>query len=305
MAKNNIPEILRGLNTLYRKEFARILETTPTLYQKFAMVIPSNTTSNTYGWLGRFPRMQEWLDERTIEKMAAQAMVLVNRKFEATVGVRAEDIEDDNIGLYTDMIREMAMSAAELPDQLVFEALQKGETGICYDGQAFFDKEHPVYPKVSQEGDPEFVSNITEDGDSENAFYLLDTTRHVKPLIYQNRVSPEFNVQNDADKSDRVFMKDEYLYGSRARGAAGYGMWQFAHKVKADLTKDAVLDVRAKMRTIKGDGGRIINVNPNILLVHPNDEAKALELCNADVIAGTTNTLKGLLTPVVAPWLAL
>ena len=91
MAKNNIPEILRGLNTLYRKEFARILETTPTLYQKFAMVIPSNTTSNTYGWLGRFPRMQEWLDERTIEKMAAEEGLFAHKN---AVTLRLKNLEN-------------------------------------------------------------------------------------------------------------------------------------------------------------------------------------------------------------------
>lgn len=305
MPRNNIPQTLRDLNTLYGKEFARVLETTPTLYQRFAMVINSTTASNTYGWLGRFPRMKEWFDKRTIERMSAQAMVLINRKFEATVGIPADDIKDDNLGLYTDMIREMAQSAAELPDELIFEALSKGETGLCYDGQAFFDAEHPVYDNVAQGGDPSFVSNITKDGESTNRFYLLDTTRHIKPLIYQNRESAKIAVKSDPDKSDDVFMTDEYLYGTSARGAAGYGVWQFAHLVKGDLSRDAVADTRAKMRTIKGDGGRIINVNPNILLVHPSDEDKALEICNADVINGTTNTLKGTLTPVVAPWLAL
>ncbi len=305
MPKNNIPQTLRDLNTLYRKEFANVLQTTPTLYQQLAMTIPSTTASNTYGWLGKFPKMKEWLDKRQIEKMAAQVMVLVNRKFESTVSVSRDEIEDDNIGLYTEMIREMAQSAGELPDELIFEVLRAGETGICYDGQSFFDAEHPVYKNVGQEGEPDFVSNITIDGSSTDEFYLLDTTRPIKPFIYQPRVAAELIFKNNPETSDEVFMTDDFYWGARARSVAGYGLWQFAHKVKAELTMDAVADIRAKMQTIKSDGERILNVKPNILLVHPNNEQKARDICLADKINGTTNTMKGLLTPVVAPWLAV
>lgn len=58
--------------------------------------------------------------------------------------------------------------------------------------------------------------------DTTNAWYLADTGRAVKPLIWQNRISPEFTWMNKPD-DENVFMLDKYFYGVRARGVAGYG----------------------------------------------------------------------------------
>lgn len=63
-----------------------------------------------------------------------------------------------------------------------------------------------------------------QDG-SDPAWYLLDTSRAIKPLIWQERESYEF--QSITGSSDPyVFMNDEHLYGVRARVNAGFGLWQ-------------------------------------------------------------------------------
>lgn len=58
--------------------------------------------------------------------------------------------------------------------------------------------------------------------DTTNAWYLADTGRAIKPLIWQNRMAPEFTYLNKPDDPN-VFMQDKYVYGVRARGVAGYG----------------------------------------------------------------------------------
>lgn len=60
-------------------------------------------------------------------------------------------------------------------------------------------------------------------------WYLLDTTRSIKPFIYQDRKAPEFTYLNKADDQD-AFMQDKYYFGVRARGAAGYGPYYLAYK---------------------------------------------------------------------------
>lgn len=62
---------------------------------------------------------------------------------------------------------------------------------------------------------------------SATAWYLVDASRAVKPLLWQLRDAPEF-VQKTAPDDDHVFKNDEYLMGVRARGAAGYGLWFLA-----------------------------------------------------------------------------
>ena len=60
-----------------------------------------------------------------------------------------------------------------------------------------------------------------------NRWYLLDTTRAVKPFIVQIRKKPEF-VKLTKSTDENVFMHNELIYGVDYRGNAGYGLWQLA-----------------------------------------------------------------------------
>lgn len=61
----------------------------------------------------------------------------------------------------------------------------------------------------------------------DTAWYLLCTTKPLKPLIFQERKVPKFtSLTNDADEN--VFMRKEFLYGVDRRANAGYGFWQMA-----------------------------------------------------------------------------
>jgi len=60
-------------------------------------------------------------------------------------------------------------------------------------------------------------------------YYLMDTTRSVKPLIFQQRMAPIFAWRNRPE-DDNVFERDVLQYGVKARGAAGYGLWFLAAK---------------------------------------------------------------------------
>lgn len=60
---------------------------------------------------------------------------------------------------------------------------------------------------------------------STTAWFLLDTTKAVKPFIYQKRKAPVFVQQTDMN-SDNVYMRKKFRYGVEARAASGYGFWQ-------------------------------------------------------------------------------
>lgn len=62
---------------------------------------------------------------------------------------------------------------------------------------------------------------------ADDAWYLLSTTRAVKPLIFQNRKPAKFvSLTNDTDEN--VFMQKQYLYSVEARGNSGFALWQLA-----------------------------------------------------------------------------
>ena len=62
---------------------------------------------------------------------------------------------------------------------------------------------------------------------SDIAWFLLDTTKPIKPFIYQERKAPVFVEQTDMN-SDDVFNRKKFKYGAEARAAGGYGFWQLA-----------------------------------------------------------------------------
>ncbi|HDL5177299.1 TPA: Mu-like prophage major head subunit gpT family protein [Mannheimia haemolytica] len=299
-------ELLKALDTAFRKEFSAGLKVLEPQWGTVAMKVSSSTATNTYAWLGQFPKMQEWVGDRQIKNMQAQGMTIENKLFESTVAVPRTAIEDDQVGLFTPMVKQAAQSAAELPDDLVFSLLKKGKTTLCYDGQNFFDTDHPVYQNVDGTGTSKTQSKITTGSASgKPAFYVLDDSQAIKPLIWQERTTPEIETKFDPSESDHVFMKDQYLWGVRARGNAGFGFWQLIHRVEdSELNSETLEKVLTAMRTLKGDGDKQLNIRPTTLLVPPSLEFAARKLLEAELIDGTTNTLKGVLKVVVNPFIA-
>jgi len=62
----------------------------------------------------------------------------------------------------------------------------------------------------------------------DTAWYLLATSRPVKPLIFQERTKPQF-VSMTAETDENVFYAKKFVYGVDYRGNAGFGFWQMAY----------------------------------------------------------------------------
>lgn len=200
--------------------------------------VPSTTAENRYPWMAAIPKMREWIGERVIQNMASRAFAIANRDFELTLGIKRKDFEDDQLGQWAPMFGMMGEQAARLPDDLITALLKDAENQDCWDGQRFFDTDHPV--KVS---DPAM-------GTQSNLF----------------------------------------------TGSA--------------LSRATFNTVRTTMRTYKDEDGRILAINPRILIVPPQLEQTAKEIVVADTVpnaAGTasqTNLNKGDATVMVVEDLA-
>ena len=234
--------------------------------------------------------------------MAAHGYTITNRKFESTVGVPREDIEDDSVGVYKPLFEEMGRAAKTHPDELVFALLKAGAATTCYDGQYFFDTDHPVFPNTDGTGAAEAVANY-QDGTGA-PWLLLDCSRALKPVIFQERTKPELTAMTDT-KDEAVFMTDTYRYGVRYRCNVGFGFWQLAYMSKAELTADNFNAAYAAMSSFKGDGGRPLGIKPTLLAGPPSLRAKILEITKSTRLQnGQDNINQGVVDPLVTPWLA-
>ena len=297
------PALVKALFTGFRNEFQGQLELAPSAYQQIATVIKSTTASNTYGWLGQFPQLREWIGDRVVKGMAAHGYSIINKLFESTVGVKRTDIEDDNLGIYTPLFQESGRAAAVYPDEHSFALLKAGVSSLCYDGQNFFDTDHPVYPNVDGTGTPSLVSNNLVPGSGAvAAWYLLDTTRAIKPLIFQERAKPILTSMT-SEEDESVFMRDEYRYGIRARSNVGFGFWQMAVRSTKPLTPASFTDAYDLMRELKADGGRPLNITPSLLVVPSVHRSAAMEVVGKARNADGDNPNFNLVKVLETAWL--
>lgn len=58
-------------------------------------------------------------------------------------------------------------------------------------------------------------------------WYLVDSSKGVKPFIFQNRKSPLLTMK-DGESDDNVFHQRQFIYGAESRGAVGYALWFLA-----------------------------------------------------------------------------
>ena len=118
---------------------------------RIAMRVPSTARSETYAWLGSLPRMRKMRGERIPAKLKAYSYTLVNEEYESSIEVKRADIKDDQTGQYGPLARSIGESARLYPDEMVFGTLlPNGFTELCYDGQYFFDTDHPVGDGTTQ-----------------------------------------------------------------------------------------------------------------------------------------------------------
>ena len=286
----NLSDLFRGYQGVFNQEFRAASQT----WRKIATLVMSLNERERYGWIGQFPQLREWIGDRHLQNLLAHDYTLVNRKFESTVAVARDAIEDDRYGIYAPLFAAMGQAAGTHPDQIVFELLKDGFTQRCYDGEFFFSETHPLGEQT--------VSN--SGGGSDSGWYLLDASKTMKPLIFQKRRDYHFQRMTRLD-DEAVFMRDEYRLGVDARVAGGYGFWQMAYGSRQPLDADNYAAARESMLSLRSDEGRPLNLLPNLLVVPPQLEHAARQIVTADRgTNGESNLWKDSAELVVSAWLS-
>ncbi|MFN3440952.1 MAG: Mu-like prophage major head subunit gpT family protein [Rhizobium rosettiformans] len=285
--------INKGFNTSFQKGFTGY----KSMYTSVATIITSTGSEETYGWLGDIPKLREWIGDRHVKGLESKGYSIKNRKFEATIGVKRDDIDDDRLGIYAPRIEMLGQSAAQHPDEIVFELINSAASTGCYDGQNFFDVDHPV-------GKPGAVTSVSNfAAGSGELWFLADFSRPLKPFIFQKRRDYAFANKEDANSSDHVFMKDEFLYGVDARVAAGFGFWQMAFGSTDTLDAANLREAYTAMTNFTDDEGRKLGIRPTHLVTGSTNYFAARDILMSEMIDSSTNTNRNLVQLMEAPLL--
>jgi len=138
--------------------------------------------------------------------------------------------------------------------------------------------------------------------DAGTPWFLLDTSRAIKPIILQNRRKAALQSMTKMD-DEAVFTAKQFRFGADVRREVGFGLWQMAYGSRKDLTADNLWAAVSAMRDFKADGGQKLGVKPTVLVVPTALEKQATRLLEREMDANSSNELKGRLELVVGDYL--
>lgn len=272
--------LLENLRTGFKTNFQKGLGKVEPTYERFSTKVNSTTKIETYSWLGDFPRFRKWVGAKIVKRMGEKVYQLINDAFEVTRGIKKHDIQDDNLGLWGPAIEGWGSEARKLPDRLAYDALANGHQRECYDGQNFFDDEHPV-------GDGT-ASNISPAGASQ-PWYVLVTTSSLKPILIQEREAPNFHMITDMQDS-HVLLTGEYLASGEARYGAGYTFWQLAYRSTQELNATNYEAAQSAIMAFTDDEGEPLELMGDLVIAGRSNRVKLKELFDAQLVnAGESN----------------
>ena len=290
------PEKVREFGSALHFKYSTALSVAKPMWSELAMEVPSTGSANTYKWFGDLPGIREWIGDRVINALGKFKITIENKPFENTVAIDKDDFEDDEHLGQSVIATAMGTQAAMFPDKLTYGLLKEGFSTKCYDGQNFFDTDHPV---LDADGNTVSVSN--SGGGSGKPWFLLDATKGYLPLIFQKRRA--FSFQSFSNMQDfEVFKSKKFYFGTDGRMNVGFSLWQLMYGSKQPLNADNFKAARKEMSLFPKDGGEPLGITASVLFVGPSlvDEAEDL-MKKKKVDGGDTNTLHNAIKIVVIP----
>lgn len=244
-----------------------------------ATPVSSSTKTETYGFLGDLPAFREWVGDKRIKSLDEKAYVLLNRPYEVSVGIHKHKIADDNLGMYGSMFEGWGQEAEMWPDRLLFDALARGISSPCFDNQNFFDTLHPNFDEAGT------TYSNTNNANQVNPWYLVDASKPLKPLVFQEREKPHFWMCTDPTDT-HVAKTGEFLCTGEARGAAGYTMPYLAYRSTATLNEANFVAARDAMAAYVDSAGDPRGIVPTHLVHGVSNRAAAENLIKKMNLAG-------------------
>jgi len=121
----------------------------------------SKGAANYYGFLQKLPSWREYAGERVFKDVESETFELKNRKFESSITIGVDEIEDDQAGMYTSIVPQMVEGWFNQLVSLVIEVLTSNP--LAFDGVALFSAAGRSY------GD-NVINNTTTSALSETTF---------------------------------------------------------------------------------------------------------------------------------------
>lgn len=121
---------------------------------------PSSSASNFYAWLDQVPGFRKWVGDRVYQNLRGQRFEVLNETYEDSLRLSTQDLEDDQYGVYTPIVRMMAYS---------WQELKRLESVAVFTGNRTTFTGQPLFSASHQYGDYA-LNNLTTSALSKDSF---------------------------------------------------------------------------------------------------------------------------------------
>ena len=150
--------------------------------------VPSTSNANVYSWLKHIPGFKEWFkgQPRVIRNVESTQFTVANRKFEDTISISTDEVEDNQLGQYNGIAKGMGSEGMLLKDELTAELLNGAfTTALTYDGLTICNAAHKAGLSTINNAATAALSSTsfeTAIATIENYKYKADKYSEAKPL---------------------------------------------------------------------------------------------------------------------------
>lgn len=143
--QSNLDALFQSFSTLFTQAY---MGTPGPLLEKVGAKVPSNTRDQRYPFMQTISSaFRQWTGPRQVNNVAIDGFVVTNAKWEDTLSIERTDLEDDQYGIYANMlIPNLARNARVLPDQQIAAVFNSNPN--CFDGRALFASNHYQDPQA-------------------------------------------------------------------------------------------------------------------------------------------------------------
>lgn len=280
---------IQTLHIAYSAVFNEVMASAPASWEQFALRVNSTTKGNEYSWLRNMPQVKRAFGPLTFEDLIRKGYQVENYRFHVGFKVPVDNIEDDNLAGIEVGVRATMEDAAGFTDRAVHTMLPvglPGNGGLAFDGLSFFNTGHKTL-------DASVTYSNLDDAGGGQYWYLVDTKKFVKPIIWQDRKEFMMTVQNKPS-DDSVFEDEEVRWKISGRRGFGYTFPQLAYASNQTLNATNLEAAVTAMMQQKSDDGRKLALMPDLLIVGPSNHFAAKKLLeNEREAAGASNVHYG------------
>lgn len=272
-------QIIEALTVGANAAFTNGLNTVNPQWDKIASKVPSTGSSEFYGWLKDLPGIEEWNSDRMLVELGSYGYAIANKTYEASIKIKREDLEDDKIGKYSVLAGAWGKQAALFPDKESYGLLALGFETLCYDGQNYFDTDHPLETTPAST-----FSNVVGDPltDTGSPWFLLDNSQILMPIIYQDR--RPLVLEFVGATSEYAWFNNMVAQGVDGRAGFGFSFPQIAIGSKAALSEANFESGKQLLAGMKKTDGTPLGTMATTLVVGPSNEAAARKIVQREYL---------------------